>query len=101
MDILETILTKIENKTVTIEDFNSLIVESMPESIRKRIQRRIRPSSTRHVDNKTGHNRLDPLGKIADKVQPKRKPSHQMSHGQSRAAHRRSAETQRQNHASE
>jgi len=93
MDILDEVLLKIQLETVTAEDFNNLIVESMPESIRKRVQRRLRPTN-HHVDNKTGHNRIKPLGNIADRVQPKRKPGHQQSHGQSRAANRRSQQTQ-------
>lgn len=97
MDILESVLRKLEEKTATVDDFNELIAESMPESIRKRIQRRVRPDATRHVDNTSGHNRLDPLGKIADRVQPKRKPSHPMKHGRSRKAHRDSTEAQRDN----
>lgn len=95
-DILNRVLTKIHLETVTVADFNELIRESMPESIRKRVQRRVRPKNHR-VDNSTGHNRTKPLDNIADRVQPKRKPSNQQNHGQSAAAHRRSERTQERN----
>jgi hypothetical protein len=57
----------------------------------------MRPNNTQHVNKKTGHNRLDPVPNLADRVQPKRKPGHQQNHGQAKAAHDRSTETQRKN----
>ncbi len=93
MDILDVVLTKIQLETVTAADFNALILESLPESIRKRVQRRIRPENHR-ADNETGHNRTKPLANIADRVQPKRKPQHQQNHGQAKAAQKRSTRTQ-------
>ena len=98
MDRLNEVLKKIQLETVTIQDFNDLILESMPESIRKRVQRRIRPKNHR-VDNTTGQNRTKPMANLADRVQPKRAPEYQQSHGQSKAAHRRSERTQEQNDA--
>jgi hypothetical protein len=98
MDKLDEVLTKIKLETVTVQDFNDLIIESMPESIRKRVQRRLRPDNHR-ADNATGNNRTKPMANLADRVQPKRKPRHQQSHGQSKAAHRRSERTQEQNDA--
>ena len=93
MDILDVVLTTIRLETVTAADFNNLILESLPESIKKRFQRRLRPDNHR-AENETGHNRTKPLANIADRVQPKRAPEHQQNHGQARAAHRRSTRTQ-------
>jgi len=39
-DILDVIHRKIDEGTVTVDDFNCLIVESTPEAIRNRIRRR-------------------------------------------------------------
>ncbi len=93
------VLTKIEAGTVTCEDFNGLIQktvigESTPEAVRNRVRRRttVNPAAS-HVDNETGHQPLN-LPTFADRVQPKRQPGHQQSHGRAALAHKHSARTQ-------
>lgn len=103
MDSLESILLKIENKTVTIDDFNQLISEATPESVRDRIRRRQNPNQSRvrrHQDE-NGHTTLH-LPTMADRVQPKRERSGrtQMQH-RGKLGHRHSARTQRQNNLKE
>lgn len=91
------IYKKIEEKTVTTEDFDRLISESMPESIRNRLRKRINPSdkvAKSHTDNQSGHTRLA-TPSLAKRVQPKRKPGHQQNHGIAKAAHKHSTKTQR------
>lgn len=93
------IFVKIEDKTVTKEDFDKLISESMPESIRNRLRKRINPSdkiAKSHTDNKSGHTKLS-TPSLAKRVQPKRKPSNQQSHGLAKTAHKHSTKTQRRN----
>lgn len=92
----ESILEHIKDKTVTPDHFNALIFESMPESVRNRVRRRINAIgdiSKNHTDNKTGHSDTE-LPKFAARVQPKRKPINQQSHGTSKAAQKRSTRTQ-------
>ncbi len=91
------IFKKIEEQTVTIDDFDNLIQESMPESIRNRLRKRINPSDTlakRHRDVKSGHTKLGGPT-LAKRVQPKRKPINQQSHGLAKQAHKHSTDTQR------
>ena len=60
---VERLLRLIDEKTVTAEDFDRFIAETIPTSINKRVQRQIRPgkigpqvtSPERKVDDKTDH----------------------------------------------
>lgn len=88
--LLQSILTKIESKTVTADDFDALIQESMPESVRNRVRRRtILPITKRHVDD-DNHQKIS-LPNLADRVQPKRKPLNTQSHGQAKSGQRHSS----------
>lgn len=89
------VLAKIQESKVTIEDFNKLISETTPESIRDRIRRRTLKSPTKsHIDNKTGHQSLS-LPSLNKRVMPKRKPVNQQNHGRSRMGQRHSQQAQR------
>ena len=90
----EIILQKIQESIVTAADFNILISETTPESIRDRIRRRTTQNATKsHIDNKTGHQSLS-LPSMNKRVMPKRKPINQQNHGRSRAGIRHSQKTQ-------
>lgn len=97
--LLDNILHKINNRTITCEDIDFLIndtkmlYESMPESVRDRVRRRsLRNATKSHIDDE-GHQPLkDPS--LTKRVQPKRKPVNQQSHGKARLAHKHSARTQ-------
>lgn len=98
MDLAE-VLHKIDSKTVTVEDFNSLIskclLETTPEAIRDRVRRRVnhnQDSVRRHQDSE-GHTSVP---KMAGRVQPKRERSNntQMQH-RGKSGHRHSARTQK------
>lgn len=91
------IFRKIEEGTVTADDFNRLISEATPESLRDRVRRHTTRNVTdSHIDDE-GHQKLKPP-KFADRVQPKReKANNTQMHGQGKAAHRRSARTQKRN----
>jgi hypothetical protein len=94
---LESVIERIDSGSVTCEDFNKLISrtmigESTPEAIRDRVRRRTITNPTdSHIDNET-----DPLKTLtmAARVQPKRQPVNQQSHGRARIAHAHSARTQ-------
>lgn len=96
---LESVVTKIDAGVVTCEDFNGLIAktmigESTPEAIRDRMRRRtLRNPTDSHQDAETGHQPLSGPT-MAARVQPKRAPVNQQSHGRSRVAHAHSARTQ-------
>lgn len=91
------IFTKIEEGTVTADDFNKLIQEATPESVRDRLRRRQSHTqdTVRSHQDENGHADLS-LPVMADRVQPKRKRADrtQMQHG-GKAGHRRSARTQK------
>lgn len=89
------IFKKIEEGTVTASDFNKLISEATPEALRDRVRRRTKKNETdSHIDDE-GHQKLKPP-KFADRVQPKReRADNTQMHGQGKAAHRRSARTQK------
>lgn len=97
---LESVVSKIDSGSVTCEDFNGLIAktmigESTPEAIRDRIRRRtIKNSTDSHQDNETGHQPLS-APTLAARVQPKRAPNNQQSHGRAKLAHAHSARTQK------
>lgn len=93
------IISKIENKSVTAEDFNNYISiimnESTPKSTTERVMRKVRnPLRKGHVDNPTGHQRLS-LPSFSDRVTPRRETdgSEQMDHDGA-AGHKRSTRTQ-------
>lgn len=97
---LDAVMVKIDSGVVTCEDFNDLIkktmiVETTPEAVRDRLRRRtIKNVTDSHVDNETGHQQLN-TPTFAARIQPKRKPANQQSHGRSGIAHAHSAKTQR------
>lgn len=92
------IFAKIDEGTVTVDDFNRLLSESTPESLRDRVRRR--PMAQRntvksHQDNESGHSDLS-LPEFGDRVQPKRKPADRtQNNGRGRNAHRHSARSQK------
>lgn len=91
---LTDIIQKIDTNTVTVDDFNRLIQETTPESIRDRLRRRtIRNTTKSHID-KGGHQQLE-LPQFQKRVAPKRSPANQQSHGRSNIAHQHSARTQK------
>jgi len=93
-ELLKGILKKIDEGTVTCDDFNRLIQETTPESIRDRIRRRtVKNATSSHID-KDGHQQLK-LPEFKKRIAPKRKPEHQQNHGRSKIAHAHSARTQR------
>jgi len=93
-DSLKVVLRKIQESTVTIEDFNKLISETTPESIKARIDRRTQRNATKsHIDNKTGHQSLG-VPDIVKRVTPKRKPVNQQNHGRSKQGNKHSQRTQ-------
>jgi len=100
MDLLESVISKIEAKTITIDDINALIAEAVPASTVDRVRRRTRRTPTAsHIDNRSGHQHLN-LPKFQARVAPKRKPvgNTQMRH-RGKAAHKRSARTQKRQYA--
>ena len=94
---LKAILLKIESKIVTIDDFNELIQEATPESMRDRLRRRINvnQNTARSHQDDDGHAKMS-LPVMADRVQPSRKRADrtQMQHG-GKMGHRHSARTQK------
>jgi len=88
------IYTKITEGKVTTEDFNKLIQEATPESVRDRVRRRMKTNATDSHQDEDGHQQLD-LPDLNKRVQPKRKPSNRSQmHGRGRVAHRHSSRTQ-------
>lgn len=93
------ILRLIDEKIVTCGDFDLLIAESSEKSTRERVHRKMRrnPTAT-HIKRRTGHSPFS-VGKfsVAKRTHPKLRPTGQMEHGESEAAHDRSTKTQRKN----
>ena len=88
------IYIKIEEGKVTAEDFNQLIQEATPESVRDRVRRRTSVNPTDTHQDMEGHQQLN-LPNFNDRVQPKRKPADRSQmNGRGRIAHRHSARTQ-------
>lgn len=92
--IFKKIIKKIEEGTVTKEDFDNLIKESMPESVRNRIRRRMTPGKANSGQDDEGHT-IEPS--LAKRVAPKRKPRNKQMTGRGRIAHRHSTRTQKRN----
>lgn len=95
-ELLEEILRKIKNNTVVSEDFNNLIKESTPESIRNRVRRRTNIDPLKRHRDRKGHQSIK-LPDFKKRIQPKRKPVNQQNHGRSKLAHKHSTDTQRKN----
>lgn len=89
------IFQKIDEGTVTVDDFNKLISEASPEALRDRIRRKVKHNATDSHQDADGHQKLQGP-QFAKRVQPKKEknPGVQMN-GQGKAAHRRSTRTQR------
>jgi hypothetical protein len=99
--LLAETLSKIEQGSITVEDFNKLIKETTPASIVDRVRRRtLRNATKSHIDKKSGHQPLS-LPNLAKRVSPKRKPANHQNHGRSKIAHDHSTRTQRQNSVQE
>ena len=88
------VLGKIEAETVTVDDINRLISESLPSSVVDRVNRRTtRNAGDSHVDNKTGNQPLSPVPK---RPSPKRQPSNKTNpYGRAKQARRKSARTEK------
>ena len=91
----ESILKKIKAGDITVAEFNEFINESLASSVVNRVRERTRIDPTAsHIDNKAGHQPLDPEPEIPT---PKRRPSNRSkSKGRGKQARRRSARTERQ-----
>jgi hypothetical protein len=87
------IVEKIADQSLTLEDFNSFIAESMGGSVVERVRRRTRVGKKNRIDNPTGHSRVKPF-KLAGRVHPKKKPIDPMNHGATKPAHDQSTRTQ-------
>lgn len=89
------IFQKIDEGTVTVDDFNKLISEASPEALRDRVRRKVKHNVTDSHQDQDGHQKLQGP-QFAKRIQPKKEknPGVQMN-GQGKAAHRRSTRTQR------
>lgn len=92
---LTDILLKIENQTVSINDFNQLIKESTPASIIDRVRRKINPKNRINRRHHDANGHTTGMPKFAARINPARKRSNntQMKHG-GKQGHRRSVRTQ-------
>ena len=93
----DSLVKRIAENTVTVDDFNSFIIESLPNSIKARVQRGTVPADRLGIDKRTGHSRLHPMGDgIGARTHPKRTPTASPKNiGRSKSAHKKSTETQR------
>jgi hypothetical protein len=98
--LLQSTLRKIDEGIVTCSDFNKLISETTPESIRDRIRRRTIVNPEKSHRDKDGHQPLK-LPEFNKRVMPKRKPVKQQNHGRSKLAHKHSAKTQAKQYSEE
>jgi len=92
MDILDQIIEKIDNKTVTVEDFNRLIKESTPDGVQERIRRRTQVNATKSHIDRDGHQPLS-APNMASRVNPKRKPKNKQNHGRGKLGRKHSSKT--------
>ena len=91
MSLYEKLIKKIDENTVTVDDFNALISESTPESVQERIRRRVQKNTTKsHIDH-DGHQQLS-LPTFAARVNPKREPANQQNHGRGKIGRKHSSE---------
>lgn len=88
------IVEKIADQSLTLEEFNSFIAESMGGSIKERVRRRSRVGIGIGIDNPTGHSRVKPFD-LAGRVHPKKRPIDQMNNGATSQGHNQSTKTQR------
>lgn len=89
------IYDKIQTQTITKEDLEELISESLPSSIRDRVRRRTLVSKTREHLTPEGHQPKAP--DFNDRVTPHRSPSGEQMNGRGSLAHKHSTKTQRRN----
>jgi len=91
-----TVLQKIAESTLTVEDLNAFIIEALPKSIGTRITRRTLVGHGNRIDKKSGHSRVAPMGSgITARTHPKKKPNGQMGYGLTKQGHDASTRTQR------
>lgn len=90
----ETIVEKIADQTLTVDQLNSFIAEAIGGSLEERIRRHTRVGKKNRIDNKTGHSRVKPFD-LAGRVHPKRQPIAKDNNGASKQAHKASTRTQR------
>jgi len=89
------IVEKIADQSLTLEEFNSFIAESMGGSVVERVRRRTRVGKKNRIDNPTGHSRVKPFD-LAGRVHPKKRPTgNKMNNGAASQAHDQSTRTQR------
>jgi len=98
-DLLDAIVAmdKIDEGTVTTDDFNDLISEATPESMRDRLRRRpmVQRDTVKSHQDEDGHADTK-LPKFSDRVDPKReREGRTQMNGRGRAGHRHSARTQK------
>ena len=92
----DTVLQKIAESTLTVEDLNAFIIEALPKSIGTRIGNRTLVGHGNRIDKKSGHSRVAPMGSgITARTHPKRKPNGQMGYGLTKQGHDASTRTQR------
>ena len=90
------IFEKIDEGTVTLDDFNQLIAEATPESMRDRLRRRpmVQRNTVKSHQDEKGHANLKPP-KFRDRVDPKReREGRTQMDGRGRQGHRHSSRTQ-------
>jgi hypothetical protein len=94
VDESHVIYAKITEGKATADDFNQLIQEATPESVRDRVRRRTSVNPTDAHQDTEGHQQLN-LPNFNDRIQPKRKPAgRSQMNGRGRIAHRHSSRTQ-------
>ena len=92
MDIFEEIMHKIDSKTVTADDFNQLITDSVASSVQERIRRRTQVNATKSHIDRDGHQPLS-TPTFASRVKPKRKPNNKQNHGRGKLGRKHSSKT--------
>jgi hypothetical protein len=92
MDIFEEILRKIDQNTVTTEDFNQLINDSVASSVQERIRRRTQVNATKSHIDRDGHQPLS-APTFDSRVKPKRKPRNKQGHGRGKLGRKHSSKT--------
>lgn len=95
---LSLVLSKIDNNSIAIDDFNKLIQEATPASVIDRVRRKMNPNNAKNRRSHDNNGHSKGLPKLAARINPSRKRSNntQMQHG-GRQGHRRSVRTQRRN----
>ena len=88
----KTVVQKISDNSLTVDDMNAFIMESLPAGVGERVRRRTRVAKKVGIDNDTGNSRLSPMNSIA-KHHPKRKPTSSTG-GNFKSGHDASTRTQ-------